>query len=171
VSDAPLPEGTSIVLFADADDVTEQDVLDLWARDGTLAGEEAHRRLEQVFMVAVAAEAGLIGVMTAFLAPVDQLRLDLWVLRALVDAEHRRSNVVRRLFYGSVAELEARYVDGRDRRGAGTFSVFENAGLQARYTTAVTPSGNTYIGDSPRGEPMFVRYFQGATIPDGDPRP
>jgi hypothetical protein len=171
MSDAPLPAGCTIRLFADADGVSEQDVLDLWARDRTVPADVARRRLPEVLMVAVDVEAGVIGVLTAFLAPVEQLGLDLWVLRALVDADHRRSNVVRRLFYASVAELEARYDDGTDTRAAGTFSVFENAGLQSRYTTAVTPSGNTYIGDSPSGQPMFVRYFQHATVPVPDPRP
>lgn len=169
MSDAPLPAGCSISRFVESDSVTEDDVLELWARESVLEVEEARRRLGEVFMVAVDDAVGLVGVMTVFVETVDQLRLDMWITRVLVAESHRRSNVSRRLFYAAVADLEARYVSGEDTRAAGTLSVFENPGLRIRYTTAVTPSGNTFIGESSEGAPMFIRYFRGATV--SGPRP
>jgi hypothetical protein len=121
-------------------------------------------------MVAVEAEAGLVGLLSTYPTMVKHLGVEMWVIRAFVAAAHRRSNILLGLFYASLDELEARHVAGTDRRGAGLFSVFEDGGLRSRYTAAVLPSGNTYVGDSPRGEPMFVRWFQGATVPVSDPR-
>jgi hypothetical protein len=156
----------AIHVFGETDEVTEQDVLDLWARDANLSAETVARRIGEVLMVAVDDELGLVGLVTTFLGPVEPLGFDMWVIRVFVATSYRRQGLVVDLFVAGAAELEARYVAGTDTRAPGTFAVYEEAGLRRRYSMAITPSGNVYIGDAPHGAPTFVRYFAGAVLPE-----
>ncbi|MTD44754.1 hypothetical protein GKE82_10745 [Conexibacter sp. W3-3-2] len=146
--------------------VGPQDVLDLWVGEGALDAAQAQARLPEVLHVAVTSAGELAAVCTVHLHEDPQLRADLWFYRTYVGVRHRRSTVAEGLLRTTVELLEARWQDGRDRRGAGIAFRLQNDGLRAAHREAVWPRiPMSYVTRSPGGE-LRVRWFAGALAPD-----
>jgi hypothetical protein len=152
--------------FDETAEVTADDVLALWEREGVVAAEEAQKRVHEVHLVAVERDEGVVGVSSAYLQRNPQLRMDLWYYRAFVARAHRMSNLAVLLAVNGRELLERRFVDGEDRRVAGVAYEVENDGLKRYFNKALwLPTDFTFIGENERGDHVRVHYFRGANAP------
>ena len=101
----PADPSYRVLPYAEQDVVTADDVVALWLREGILNEAEARRRVEEVLLVAVDHDGGLVGVSTSYLQRNAQLRLDLHHVRAFVAAAHRRSTAATALAVGAREHL------------------------------------------------------------------
>lgn len=164
--DPELAPGYRISLFAEADEVSERDVVDLWEREGAVPAEVAPDRVGEVLLVGLGEEGELVGVSSAYLERNRQLNMDLWYYRAFVAASHRNGNLAVQLALTGRDHLERLFVSGEDTRGAGLVYVVENQGLKRRFDDALWfPTDVTFIGENARGDHVRVRYFPGALAP------
>ena len=162
-----LQAGYRIDRFAEQNTVTEQTVIDLWAREGVVIPEGAQRRVKEVLLVATSDDGELVGVSSAYLQRNPQLRIDLWYYRAFVAHAHRRSNVAVMLALIGRDDLQERFVTGQDNLGAGTLYEVENEGLKRHFPDALwLPTDFTFVGENERGDHVRVRYFPGALAPE-----
>ncbi|MFN8150968.1 MAG: hypothetical protein U0R24_07565 [Solirubrobacterales bacterium] len=163
-----LGPGLRIDVFAAQDEVSEQDVIDLWTREGVIPPAEAQRRILEVLLVGVHDEDGVVGVSTAYLQRNAQLDMHLWYYRAFVAPSHRMSSMAVLLALQGRDLLKQRYVDGSDVRGAGVVYEVENDGLKRYFNHALwLPTEFTFIGENERGDHVRVHYFPGAEAPRG----
>ena len=147
--------------------ITAEDVLASWTGEAGLPPHEAQRRLSELLLVASDAEGSLAGVATAYLAHNEQLRADMWHLRAFVPQAHRKSNIAVSLAVAGRRRLVERYVSGEDRRGLGMIFEVENEGLKRAFPKGIwMPSDVLFIGESPRGAHVRVHYFPGVPAPE-----
>jgi hypothetical protein len=161
-----LDPGYRIEPFADQDAISEEDVIELWSREGVVPAAEAQRRILEVLMVCVHEMAGLVGVSSAYLRRNPQLDMHLWYYRAFVASAHRRSNVAVLLALDGRDLLEERYVSGADTRGSGVLYEVENEGLKRYFNQALWfPTLLTFIGENAQGAHVRVRYFPGVLAP------
>jgi hypothetical protein len=107
----PLVGDYAIHAFAETDAVTEADVLALWAREGAVPEDEARRRVSEVEMVATY-EGELVGIMSAYLARNEQLRIDAWHGRVFVADAHRKSHVAAHMTVPGRERVMARVARG-----------------------------------------------------------
>ena len=160
----PLDPSVRIERF-DESNVTGDDVLELWQREAGVVGDEAHRRLGEVLLVAVDNPTGaLTGIFTAGLRHSPQLGIDMWYARAFVAPSGRSLSVASHLLDRGRMLLEERFVRGEDTRAAGLWLDVENEGLKRSQPDAEWPLGYTFIGQNQRGDHVRVYYFPGATI-------
>jgi hypothetical protein len=156
-----------IELFPDHDLVSEQDVIDLWTRQGGLSPQEAQRRLEELLLVATAPDGQLAGISTAYLKRHPQLRAELWHYRTLVAEPYRQTNVALGMALKARDHLVQRFVRGEDERGIGIIFEIENEILKRFEPKAVWPrTGFVFIGENARGAHLRVHYFPGALAPE-----
>lgn len=162
-----LEEGYRIELFAEQDQITEQDVLDLWDQEGVVIPAEAQRRISEVAFIATHETAGLAGVSSAYLEHNAQLRMDLWYYRAFVASGHRKSVAATNLALRGREHFKELFVSGEDTRGAGMIFEVENEGLKRYFNEARWwPTDFLFIGENARGDHVRVHYFPGSLAPD-----
>jgi hypothetical protein len=167
MEDPSLEPGYRVELFEEQDEVSEQDIIDLWARESAVPAEEARRRVLEVLFVGIHERDGLVGIASAYLQRSPQLDLQLWYYRAFVASAHRMGNVAVQLALQGRDLLQERYVSGEDRRGCGVLYEVENEGLKTYFNQALWwPTLLTFIGETASGAHVRVRYFPGATVPD-----
>jgi hypothetical protein len=168
----PLEDRYRIEPFDRVDEVTQDDVLALWEREGAVSGEEARRRANEVFLVALERDEGLVGVSTAYIQRNPQLRMDLWHFRLFVAEAHRNSNLGAQLSLHARDLLQERYVSGEDTRAPGMLYELENPGLMRYLNSAMwmseqgrSPEISYFIGENEYGHHVRVRYFPGTMVP------
>jgi hypothetical protein len=165
-ADYSLGDRYRVEPFDALDEVTHDHVLGFWRREGAMPEDEARRRVEEVYMVAVERNEGVVGVSTAYAQRNDQLGMDLLYSRAFVGSEHRTSNIASRFALDGPPMLGQRFARGEDTRGAGLFYEVENQLLKTSLNRAVwLPSNFFFIGENERGAHLRIHYFPGATIP------
>lgn len=163
-----LGPGLRIDVFAAQDEVSGQDVIDLWTREGVIPPAEAQRRILEVLLVGVHDEDGVVGVSTAYLQRNPQLDMHLWYYRAFVAPAHRMSSMAVLLALQGRDLLKQRFVEGTDVRGAGVVYEVENDGLKRYFNHALwLPTEFTFVGENERGDHVRVHYFPGAEAPRG----
>jgi hypothetical protein len=163
--------GYRIARFAEAPEVSADDVLSLWRAEGALPEAEARTRVAEVAFVGVDGAGALVAVSTAYLAPNAQLRAQVWHCRAFVAGAHRESDIATRLVRETRRHLEGRFVSGEDPRAPGILMEVENPLLkrfanQAVWARPISPGvGWTFIGENQRGDHLRVYWFPGARAP------
>jgi hypothetical protein len=163
----PLPGGYRIDLFAEQDAVGVDDVIDLWTREGVLSVQEAQRRVGEVLLVATDADSRIAGISTMYLLRNEQLRMQLWYVRAFTAQAHRRSTVAVSLAVIGREHMQEQFLSGRDRRAGGLIYEVENEGLKAYFPDALwMPTDFLFIGENDRGAHVRVHYFPGALAPE-----
>jgi hypothetical protein len=141
-------------------------VIALWHDEVGMPVEEAERRVDEVLLVANAPDGSIAGVTSVFLRHERGLRADLWNQRVYVAAAHRQVNLMYFLAVETLALMEDRFVRGEDRRGIGMLYESENPDFSRYWNQALWPwVQGTYLGRNGRGEPVYVRWFQGSTAP------
>jgi hypothetical protein len=162
----PLEERYRIEPLAESDQISADDVLELWAREKAIDQAEAHRRVHEVLLVAIDSDGTLAGLSSAYLQRTPQLGMDLWYYRTYVAEAHRNSNIGTQMLWASRDHLEERFVSGRDTRGGGVIFELENQGLKDFFNRAIwMPANFTFIGESERGDHVRVHWFPGALAP------
>jgi hypothetical protein len=152
--------------LAESERVSAEDVLALWARESVVADAAAERRIDQVELVAIADDGEVAGVSSVYLDRSPRLRMDMWHYRTFVASGYRHGSLAAQLLLRNLARLEERYVSGADRRGAGMIFELQNEALMRSLNTAVWPrSGFMFLGETPHGTHVRVRYFEGARVP------
>ena len=155
--------GYRIVPFAEQDAVTPDDVVALWTSEGVLPEAEARRRVDEVMLVAIDDRGRVAGVTTRYLRHHDQLRMDLWHIRAFTAEAHRKSAIGTALAVRGREFLEEAFVSGRDTRAAGLIYEVENELLKRVFPNPIwKPADVLYIGDNEQGAHVRVHYFAGA---------
>jgi hypothetical protein len=158
--------GYRIVPFADQDAATPDDVVALWASEGVLPEAEARRRVDEVMLVAIDDQDRVAGVTTRYLRHHEQLRMDLWHIRAFTAATHRKSAIATALAVRGREYLEEAFVSGRDTRAGGLIYEVESELLKRIFPNAIwKPADVLYIGDNDKGAHVRVHYFAGALAP------
>jgi hypothetical protein len=158
--------GYRIVPFADQDAITPDDVVALWVSEGVLPEAEARRRVDEVMLVAIDDKDRVAGVTTRYLRHHEQLRMDLWHIRAFTAATHRKSAIATALAVRGREYLEEAFVSGRDTRAGGLIYEVESELLKRIFPNAIwKPADVLYIGDNDKGAHVRVHYFAGALAP------
>jgi hypothetical protein len=161
----PLEDRYRLEPFAATGEVTHDDVLAMWRREGAVPEAEAGRRVHEVHLVAVERSEGVVGVSSAYLQRNAQLRMDLLYYRAFVARPHRKSSLAALLAIRGRELLDERFVSGEDTRAAGIIYEVENPGLKSYFNRALwLPTDFTFIGENERGDHVRVHYFPGATV-------
>jgi hypothetical protein len=161
-----LDDRYRILPLAETGDVSADDVLRLWAREGAVPPAEAQRRVQEVRLVATERDEGVVGVSTLYLQRHPQLRMDLWHYRTYVSRGHRHSNVAAQLLLSNSDLMEERYVSGEDTRAAGMLFELENDGVKRYFNKALLPQADfIFIGENRKGDHVRVHYFPGAPVP------
>ena len=163
----PLEDRYRILSLKDTSEIGPEDVIRFWEREGALPEpEEARRRVEEVELVAVDRDDGVVGISTLYLARNAQLRMDLWHYRTFVAEAHRMSNLAAQLIFRNRDRLEDRFVRGVDTRAGGMLFELEHEGMKAYFNKALwLPADFTFISENEFGDHVRVHYFPGATVP------
>jgi hypothetical protein len=161
------PPGYRIELFAEQDEITRKDVIDLWTRFGVVPHAEAERRVEEVLVVAADPQRRLLGVSTAYLDRNEQLRAPLWHYRTFVVPDKRAAYFSIMMVLPARDHLEQRFVSGADRRGIGLLFEIEYEPWKRLGEKGLwIPSDTLLIGNNHRGDHVRVHYFRGAVAPE-----
>ncbi len=165
-----LDERYTLLPFAEAD-VGEQDIVDMWEREGVVDRRDGADRAREAICVGIDRDDGLVAVTTAYLDHSTQLRTQMWHLRGFVAAAHRRSSVGVHLLRATRLVMEGNFVAGEDRRAPGIMFELENEGVKGTRIEAVWRDDRisegiewTFIGENAKGDHLRVHYFAGAEI-------
>jgi hypothetical protein len=164
--DPPSASAYRVVPFAEQDAVGPDDVISLWTAEAGLPETEARRRIDEVMLVAIDDGGTLAGVTTRYLKRNEQLRMDLWYVRAFTAAAHRQSMVATALAVRGREYLEDAFVSGRDTRAGGLIYEVENELLKRVFPKPIwKPADVLFIGENEQGAHVRVHYFAGALAP------
>jgi hypothetical protein len=145
---------------------SEDDVVELWLRDGGLGEEEARRRLTELSFAGTAPDGALAGVTTAYLAHQRRLGMNLWHARVFVAPQFRSSNLAVQLMKSTRLDLREGFREGREPTAPGIVVEVENPGVERAFPQAVWPVNHyTFIGITENGWHLRVLWFDGARAP------
>lgn len=164
---APRDE-VECVPFVDQTRITAQDVVTLWTTSAGLSITEAQRRLSELLVVAIGPNNELIGVSTAYVAYNEQLRLNLWHVRAFIAQQTRLGDLGRRILGVARDILCERYVSGTDAQGLGILMVMQNQSLARHHDLGRCAPDYyefEYAGEDEYGNSLRVVYFPDAKLP------
>lgn len=170
-----LGNGYQISLFDHQEDVTSEQVWELWTSEAGVRQAEARRRLSEVFMIATGPSGELAAILTVYLARNEQLRAQVWHMRAFTAQAHRRARLAEVLTVLAANRLEEMFQSGEERRAIGIVGVIENPVLKGSEETefsrrlgeALWPNrGAVFINQDARGRHIRVDYFEGALAPE-----
>jgi hypothetical protein len=166
-----LGESYRVLPFSAADEVDENDVIELWDREGVVPRAVGAERVSELACVGLDRDDGLVGVSTAYLAASPQLRTEMWHYRTFVTADHRHGNLARYLLRETRLYLEQRFASGEDTRAPGILFEIENEEIKKLFREAVweheMSAGVQYIfiGENAKRDHLRVHYFPGALAP------
>ena len=148
--------------------ISEQDASDLlafWKHEGAIPDEaQARARLNQVVLLARDAMGDVAGVCTALPMTPPQLGQPVYFWRAFIGAHHRTSRLIFTLLSRSFDFLQS-WAGARDFPCIGMLLELENARFGEVFRLAEWRKTRfVYIGKSPRGLDVRVRYFRGARL-------
>jgi hypothetical protein len=162
----PIDDHYRVDLFAQQDAISAEDVLELWASEGVLSGDEGLRRVPEILLVASGPAGELVGVSTAYLRRDERLRTVLWHQRSFVAGVHRQSLVGIWLGLAGRDHLQERFVSGADLTAGGLLWEVENEGLKRTFPQALwLPTDFPFVGVNARGDHVRVHWFPGAIAP------
>ena len=142
----------------------KSELMAFWERTRALGGAaQAQARAEQAACIGRDAEGRVCAVGTATVRVLPRLRQPTYYYRQFFDAAQRgqRQTVP---FAGRVREVLQAYNAALPQpESLGLLVELESKLLAARYTRA-SEAGFHFIGYSPRGLPLFVSWFEDATL-------
>jgi len=137
------------------DAAIERDAIDFWTRTDVTPQERARE------LVAVAYKEGrIVGVITAKLGRLAQVRARLAFLRSAVDLEHRRSHIGLVLYLYVRDLLERWSAEHPEERLAGLGAFIESKELAERSRRGNGPTRMGLIGFTPDGRQIRVCWFR-----------
>jgi len=162
---SPAPDVAADVDFRPAwmraDPQIEVDAIAFWNRLGILAeGVTPEQRAKELVLVAYKGDR-IVGVVTANVGILPQVREKLAMLRGAVDPEFRRSHVGFAMLLGARKVLETWSAEHPHERLAGLGAIVEAADLVARQAQPYWPlSKFGVVGFLPDGRQLRVSWFQ-----------
>lgn len=136
-----------------------------WHREhANVEGEEARRRVQQVLTRALDTQGNVIAVSTAEPCSVPRLGQPMYYYRCFVGADWRGKEMAIALLRRGFDDLE-RWATERDFPCIGILLELENEALAGHLPRAHWHRvGFSFIGRSPRGLDLRVRYFHNAEL-------
>lgn len=139
------------------------EIMAFWKAESALpADEDAGKRAKQVVVVMRDAVGAIAAISTVAIKRIPRLQQPLYYYRTFCAEQHRgRHTMLDMLSHCQDALKE--YNTGLDTPEAiGMLIELESKMLSGRYDEAQnTETGFSFIGQSPRGNNLFVRYFPG----------
>jgi hypothetical protein len=147
------------------DPATGDAIRAFWEREhANVSGDEATRRLDEVVAHVVDEHGDMVAVSTVAQKVLPRLGQPLYYYRCFVGQAWRSSKLVRPLLRHTQKVLE-KYARERDYPCIGILLELENEGFANTLRWAQWPGVDyTFIGISPRGLELRVRYFRGALL-------
>jgi hypothetical protein len=138
----------------------ERDAVDFWTRAGILPAGVTPRERARELVAVVCKEDRLVGVLTAQVGRLAQVRARLAFVRGTVDPEYRRSHIgLVMLLYGRDL-LERWSAAHPDERLAGIGAFVESKELSERARKPNGPTRMGLIGYTPDGRQIRVCWFR-----------
>lgn len=134
-----------------------------WKAESALpADEEPGKRARQAVLLMRDADGAIAAISTATVKRIPRLQQPLYYYRTFCAEKHRGRRTMLDML-GHCQDALREYNTGMDNPEAiGMLIELESAMLAGRYDEAQnTETGFTFIGQSPRGFNLFVRYFPG----------
>ena len=145
------------------DQMLTDEIIATWNRLGVLPpGVDGRIRAQQVVFVVRNEARKIVGISTAYHLRSEQLRSPMLAFRAMLDPDYRIPGLLQKLFNVTFDQLEMSSYE-MFPRPLGVIVEVENPNL-LKVKKAVTSTGLTFIGFSPKGFPIRVKYFRNAQI-------
>lgn len=147
-------------------DAQKQEILSLWKKEGAeLDAEQASKRLDEIFAIAVTPDEKIAAVSSTFQAVDPVLNVKLHYLRIFVGDDMRQLKVATELLRFISDTLNNEYNPGDMEQPIGSAWIVENEAVNSTYTRAVSrKTRSVYYANDESGHPARVRYFTGAKI-------
>lgn len=160
-----LPAGVRIEPFAQSE-VSAEDVIEFWLRAGALdSREEAVRRVDEVLMVAVSQDAGIVAVNTAYLDHCDQIGSVMWHYRIYVSRRARKGDLATVMSRAAREILSAAHSRG-DSRAPGIVMEIQSPLLRRIHASPRWRwIGVELIGLAGEGDHLRVHWFPDVAAP------
>ncbi len=161
----PTPEITFQNVWEEKNQELLDEIVEVWNRHRALPrGENPLDRAKQVVYLARNKENRIVGISTAYISWVKQLKANMFVYRGFVAQHYRRMGILTKLTLMTRDYLETIH-RSINPRCLGIIATIENAGLNQTLRQAVYPKSKlALIGYTKSGNPIRVYYFQGAEI-------
>ena len=143
-------------------------IIKLWKKNAPgMPAEQFTNRLHQIVFAVVNESGEVVGVSTAFKIYVKQLRNYMYAFRCLVDPAYRSPGLPSALIVKTRDYLEQIYSTDREGEGQciGIITLVKNEHFRKVRNEAIWPASKmVYIGNSQKGYPIRVYYFNKALI-------
>jgi hypothetical protein len=138
----------------------EADAMEFWRRLGILPSDvRPEDRAKELGAVAYH-DGRMVGVATAALGRLEQVRVRLAMLRGAVDPEHRRSHLAQALALYTRVLVERWSMDHPEEKVAGLGAIVESPDLIARQKQPFWPITRFgLVGFTPDGRQIRVSWF------------
>lgn len=162
---AQTPEIAFQNVWSEKNQVLLDEIVDVWNQYNAIPpGENPLDRAKQVVYLARNKENHIVGISTAYINRISQLRANMFVYRAFIAKPYRRQGLLTRITLMTRDYLESIH-QSINPRCLGIIATIENEGLNKTLRQAVYPiSKLALIGYSKRGYPVRVYYFDEAKI-------
>jgi hypothetical protein len=139
----------------------EADAVAFWERLNILPADVTPAQRAKELIAVVYKDAGIVGVHTATIERLEQVRTRLAMLRSAVDPDYRRTRVSMALTLYSRALLERWSRDNPDARLGGLGAIVESAQLAERGRQPYWPQTRFILaGFLPDGRQIRISWFE-----------
>ena len=161
-----LPPGIDVrFAWRRGDAEIERDAINFWRRLGNLPDDSTPEARAKEVVLAAYHQDKLVGVTTAEVGILPQLRCCLAMLRGSVDPHYRRTGIGLAMYPRSLDGLENWAVANPHERVKGVGGIIEASELAELQRVPYWPTvRNGLIGFTPDGRQIRVRWFQGALL-------
>jgi hypothetical protein len=161
---APPPLPADIILrpaWRRDDAEIERDAIAFWRRLGNLPADVTAEERAREAVLAAYQDGRIVGIVTAAMGVLPQVRARLAMLRASVDPECRRSHIVSAMGIEARAMLEAWSAANPNERLAGTGGIVESPDLLVAQRMPYWPWPRLgVVGFTPDGRQIRVSWFR-----------
>lgn len=150
-------------IWQKADAALSAEIIAFWQAESALPkDEDPGKRAKQVVVVMRDADGAIAAVSTAVIKRIPRLQQPLYYYRTFCAEKHRGRRTMLDMLEHCREALHAYNSDLSVPEAIGMLIELESPMLEGRYDEAQnTETGFAFIGRSPRGFNLFVRYFPG----------
>lgn len=153
-------------IWQQVDDRLAEEILAFWRAESALpANEDGSARAKQAVTVMRDADGTIAAISTVVIKRIPRLQQPLYYYRTFCAERHRGRRTMLDMLSHCQNTLTAYCAGQQQPEAIGILIELESAMLSGRYDEAQnTETGFCFIGRSPRGNNLFVRYFPGAKL-------
>lgn len=139
------------------------EIVAFWKAESALpAGEDGSARAKQAVTVLRDADGSIAAISTVAIKRIPRLQQPLYYYRTFCAEQHRGRKTMLDMLGSCQDTLKAYCATQETPEAIGMLIELESSMLSGRYDEAQnTETGFCFIGKSPRGNNLFVRYFPG----------